>query len=81
MTEESVKQLIESGLEGSEVQVLDTKGTGDHFSVVVISDDFEGKSLVKRHQMVYTTVSDVLTKELHALQLKTYSCKEWKQEN
>ena len=81
MTEESVKQLIESGLVGSEVQVLDTKGTGDHFSVVVISDDFEGKSLVKRHQMVYATVSDVLTKELHALQLKTYSCKEWKQEN
>ena len=81
MTEESVKQRIESGLGGSQVQVLDTKGTGDHFSAVVISNEFEGKSLVKRHQMVYATVSDVLTKELHALQLKTYSCKEWKQEN
>ena len=81
MTEEGVKQRIESGLTDAQVQVLDTKGTGDHFSVVVISDEFEGKSLVKRHQMVYATVSDVLTKELHALQLKTYSCKEWKQEN
>ena len=81
MTEDGVKQRIESGLTGAQVQVLDTKGTGDHFSVVVISDDFEGKSLVKRHQMIYATVSDVLTKELHALQLKTYSNKEWKQEN
>ena len=81
MTAEGVKQRIESGLTAAQVQVLDTKGTGDHFSVVVISDEFEGKSLVKRHQMVYATVSDVLTKELHALQLKTYSCKEWKQEN
>ena len=81
MTEEGVKQRIKSGLTGAQVQVLDTKGTGDHFSVVVISDDFEGKSLVKRHQMVYFTVSDVLTKELHALQLKTYSNKEWRQEN
>ena len=81
MTEEGVKQKIESGLTDAQVQVLDTKGTGDHFSVVVISDEFEGKPLVKRHQMVYATVSDVLTKELHALQLKTYSCKEWKQEN
>tara|TARA_B110000467_G_scaffold5688_1_gene5085 strand:+ start:81 stop:326 length:246 start_codon:yes stop_codon:yes gene_type:complete len=81
MTEESVKQRIESGLSDSQVQVVDTKGTGDHFSVVVISDKFEGKSLVKRHQMVYTTVSDVLTKELHALQLKTYSSKEWSQKN
>jgi acid stress-induced BolA-like protein IbaG/YrbA len=81
MTEESVKQRIESRLSDAQVQVVDTKGTGDHFSVVVISDKFEGKSLVKRHQMVYATVSDVLTKELHALQLKTYSSKEWKQEN
>ena len=81
MTEEGVKQRIERGLIGAQVQILDTNGMGDHFSVVVISDEFEGKSLVKRHQMVYATVSDVLTKEFHALQLKTYSCKEWKQEN
>jgi acid stress-induced BolA-like protein IbaG/YrbA len=81
MTEQDLKQRIESGLTGAQVQVFDTKGTGDHFSAVVIFDEFEGKSLVKRHQMVYATVSDVLTKELHALQLKTYSHKEWKQEN
>ena len=81
MTEENVKQRIESGLSDAQVEVVDTKGTGDHFSVVVISDKFEGKSLVKRHQMVYATVSDVLTKELHALQLKTYSSKEWSQKN
>ena len=81
MTEEGVKQRIESGLTGAQVQALDTKATGDHFRAVVISDEFEGKSLVKRHQVVYATVSDVFTKELHALQLKTYSCKEWKQEN
>ena len=81
MTEESVKQRIESILFGAQVQVVDTKGTGDYFSAVVISDTFEDKFLVKRHQMVYATVSDVLTKELHVLQLKTYSCKEWKQEN
>jgi len=81
MTEESVKERIKCGLNNSQVQVVDTKGTGDHFSVVVISDEFEGKSLVQRHQLVYATVADVLTKELHALQLKTYSYKEWKQEN
>ena len=81
MTEESIKQRIKCGLISAQVEVMDTKGTGDHFSAVVISDEFEGKSLVKRHQMVYATVSDVLTKELHVPQLKTYSCKEWKQEN
>ena len=55
---------------------MDTKGTSNYFSAVVISDAFEGKFLVKRHQMLYATVSDILIKELHVLQLKTYSYKE-----
>ena len=80
MTEESIKEKIEDGFTNAQVQVVDTKGTGDHFCAVVISDEFEGKSLVKRHQMVYATVSDVLTKQLHALQLKTYSFTEWNSE-
>ena len=49
---------------------------GDYSNAVVISDEFERKSLVKRHQMVYATVSDIFTNELHMLQLKIYSCKE-----
>ena len=76
MTEESVKQRIKSILFGAQVQIMDTKGTSDYFSAVVISDAFEGKFLVKRHQMLYATVSDILIKELHVLQLKTYSYKE-----
>jgi acid stress-induced BolA-like protein IbaG/YrbA len=41
MTEESVKQRIESGLSAAQIQIVDTKETGDHFSAVVISDAFE----------------------------------------
>ena len=81
MTEDSIKQLISDGLKSAKVQVVDTRGSGDHFSAIVICDEFEGKSLVQRHQMVYSTVSEILTKELHALQLKTYSPKEWAEQN
>ena len=81
MTEDSIKQLISDGLKSAKVQVVDTRGSGDHFSAIVICDEFEGKSLVQRHQMVYSTVSEILTKELHALQLKTYSLKEWAEQN
>ena len=78
MTEEDVKRRISSVFNDAKIQIIDTTGTGDHFSAVIISDEFDGKSLVQRHQMVYGSVSDVLTGELHALQLKTFTFKEWK---
>ena len=80
MTEEEVKEKILSAFIDAKIQVVDTTGMGNHFSVVVISDKFDGKSLVQRHQMVYTSVSDVLTGELHALQLKTFTLDEWKKQ-
>ena len=80
MTVEELIQKIKAGLPNSEVQVVDLNGTGDHFSAVVIASEFEGKNRIQQHQAVYKTVSDVLTKELHALQLKTYTPKQWKEQ-
>jgi BolA-like protein 1 len=42
-----------------------------HFRVEVVSEEFSGKNLVKRHQMIYTLLSDELHHGLHALSLKT----------
>jgi len=66
-----ISELISSGLNNAHVEVTDTTGGGDHFSATVISDDFEGLSLVDQHQLVYKTLGNYLTNEIHALQLKT----------
>jgi acid stress-induced BolA-like protein IbaG/YrbA len=71
MNPEKIKSMIEAGIPGAEVQVSDNRGTGDHFSAVVISTAFEGLSLVEQHQMVYQSLKEHLTREIHALQLKT----------
>jgi acid stress-induced BolA-like protein IbaG/YrbA len=81
MEPDAVKILIESGIPESQVEVVDTTGTKDHFSAIVISDSFEGLSLVEQHQTVYKAVGDHLTKEIHALQLNTYSPTQWAQHN
>ena len=78
---EDVKRKIKAGIPDAEIQVVDTQGTGDHFSAVVISNQFAGLSLVQQHRKVYKTVSDVLTRELHALQLKTCTFPEYKIKN
>lgn len=64
---------------GSEVDVRDTTGTGDHFEARVVSASFVGKSMVEQHQLVYAPLQDWLKSgELHALALKTYSPEQWK---
>ncbi|MBT3299224.1 MAG: BolA/IbaG family iron-sulfur metabolism protein [Candidatus Marinimicrobia bacterium] len=80
MTEEAVKALIEAGIKDAHVEVVDTRGSGDHFQAIVISDEFEDISLVKRHQMVYASLDAHLTKEIHALQLNTLTNAEWKKQ-
>ncbi len=71
MTPEKVQHLIEEGLSGAVVEVTDLQGTGDHFSAVVAWAGFESMTLVQQHQAVYDTLGEFLTREIHALQLKT----------
>ncbi|BAN69678.1 BolA family protein [endosymbiont of unidentified scaly snail isolate Monju] len=68
MEPEKVKQFIEAGLPGARVEVT---GDGRHFEALVVSEAFEGKSLVQRHRMVMNTVNEqIASDELHALSIK-----------
>ena len=81
MEPNELKALIEKGIPDAKVEVVDTTGTKDHFSAVVISKSFEELSLIEQHQSVYKAVGAFMTKEVHALQLKTYSPKKWAEQN
>ncbi len=71
MDAQEIKQLIEQGLPDAHVEVRDTTGGGDHFEAVVVSNSFEGKGLVERHQTVYGTLGDAMRERIHALSLTT----------
>ncbi|KAI8061437.1 bola domain protein [Gongronella butleri] len=42
-----------------------------HFKVTVVSDKFQGKTLMQRHRIIYGLLDDELKQGLHALTLKT----------
>ena len=66
-----VINLIKQKIVGSEVYVENLKGD-DHLQVTVISSEFNGLSLVKQHQLVYSALKEELASEaIHALALKT----------
>ena len=70
-TKSKVKSLITKKLPDSQVKVENLRGD-DHLQVTVISSKFNGLSLVKQHQLVYSALKEELASEaIHALALKT----------
>ena len=71
ITKSEVIKLITSRIPNSEV-IVETFNGNDHLQVTVISPEFNGLSLIKQHQLVYSALQTELASEaIHALALKT----------
>ncbi|MGM8887138.1 BolA family protein [Psychrobacter sp. 1U2] len=56
------------------------EGKESHFKLTIVSDAFESKRLVARHQLVYGLVAPLLTSQgglVHALAIHAYTPTEW----
>lgn len=71
MKAEDIERLIRDALPDAVVEITDLAGDGDHYAATVISRAFEGKSMVRQHQMVYAALKGRMGGELHALALTT----------
>ena len=81
MIEKKIEDKLKAKLDSPKIFIQDMTGTNDHFNVIIISDSFKGLSLIEQHRKVYKILSDMVTKEIHALQLKTLTQEQWKKEN
>ncbi|KAF7145470.1 hypothetical protein RHSIM_Rhsim04G0044300 [Rhododendron simsii] len=78
---ERIKEELEAGLSLTELKVDDishqrarhegVRGSDSetHFNVKVVSKEFEGKGLVKRHRLIHDLLQDELQSGLHALSI------------
>lgn len=73
MRKQDIEAKICSALPGAMVELRDLTGTEDHWEAVVISDRFDGKSLIERHRMVFAALAEEMKGPIHALTLKTYT--------
>ena len=75
MTAQELQDIIAAGLS---CQHLSVEGDGRHWYATLVSAEFEGLRLIKRHQRVYATLGQKMhTDEVHALSMKTYTPAEW----
>jgi|TARA_B110000263_G_C14934987_1_gene341013 BolA protein len=53
-------------------------GSESHFKVVMVSDEFAGMRLLKRHQRINQILAAELAGPVHALSMHTYTEDEWR---
>jgi acid stress-induced BolA-like protein IbaG/YrbA len=79
METSEIKKIIEAGLEGSEATVT---ADGSKYTAIVVSDEFEGKTMIAEQKMVYALLNDhIQSGAIHALTIKAYTKSEWAEQD
>ncbi len=71
MQANEIEHLIKLALPDADVRIDDLRGDGDHYLAYVASKEFEGKTRVQQHQLVYQALQGKMGGDLHALALQT----------
>ena len=66
-----IEERLKTHFPDAQVKATDLTGGGDHWQVTVTAAEFEGKSLVTQHQLVYKALGDWMQGPIHALALTT----------
>lgn len=76
MNANEVQALIAAGLPGARISVESDDDT--HFEAVIVADQFAGKRMIARHQLVYAALGAKMGREIHALSIQAHSPDEWR---
>ncbi len=88
---ETVQEKLTRELDATHVEIIDNswmhaghvamKGIsateGTHLRVIVVSERFNEVNLIDRHRMVYQALASEFAKQLHALEIKTFTPAEY----
>ena len=74
-----VEKIIEAGIADSKAMVT---ADGSKYTAIVVSDAFEGKTMLAEQKMVYALLNDYIQGgAIHALTIKAYTKAEWAEQN
>ena len=72
MTQEQMKQRLQTAYPDGQIQVIDLTGTQDHWQVAIESTAFAGLSRLQQQRHVMDVFdAELKTGEVHALTIKT----------
>ena len=84
---DEIKKRISSKIDINQIEIIDqshqhaghSQNTGGgHYKAIIISDDFNNKSLVDRHKIIYDALGNLMQNEIHAFSMNTLTVSEFK---
>lgn len=76
MNPADIEHLISQGLPDAEVRIQSPDNT--HFEAIVVTQEFEGKRPIARHQLVYRCLGSLMGNEIHAMSIRAHTPAEWR---
>jgi BolA protein len=86
MTTNLIREKITQALDPDHLEIIDdspahaghagAQSGGGHYHITIVTDAFEGKSLVQRHQLIYQALGDLMQHEIHALGINALTSSE-----
>lgn len=84
LVEQSISALLEQTFQPKHMELTNEShmhsvppNSETHFKLVLVAEQFDGLSKVKRQQSVYATLAEYMNNPVHALAMHTYSPNEW----
>ena len=71
ISQKKLLQVLRDAFPDGDVKLEDTVGDNDHYSVYIKSRQFNERTKVQQHKMVYSALSGFIGSLLHAIQIKT----------
>lgn len=76
-TTDLIRHYLTTALKPTLLEIIDNSAAhvghvgaqkgGGHYNVTIVSDAFEKKTLVQRHQLIYGALGDMMKHDIHAL--------------
>jgi BolA protein len=81
---EEIKKNLSINIKCNHLKIIDESpnhggydGSISHVKLIVVSKDFDGLNLIKRHQLVYKALGELVSK-IHAISIVSKTFDEWK---
>ena len=70
-TLDTARARLSAAFPGARIDLTDMTGTHDHLQLVIVAREFQGKSRVEQHKLVYAALGELMDGAIHALALTT----------
>ena len=82
--QDDIHQKLQAALQPQHLEVINEsnnhnvpRGSESHFKLIIVTAEFNGKTLVARHRLINKLLADELAGPIHALALHTLTPEEW----